>query len=160
MLTYLVRCAIWYYSYNLKNVKNTHRGVLLLVKLQASACNFTKSNTPPWVFFTFFKLYEQYQIVQRTTYLGDSLREQYQHRNARRVVKGTVFCYVNCVSLLNYYYRSLDIYLIHSVIKCNLFLHSFSQFPFIRRKLETKWERIDKSKQHLCLYVKVNSSLS
>ena len=24
--------------------------------LQAEACNFTKSKTPPWVFFTFFKL--------------------------------------------------------------------------------------------------------
>ena len=30
----------------LKNVGNTHEGVLLLVKLQAEACNFTKSNTP------------------------------------------------------------------------------------------------------------------
>ena len=29
-------CSIWYYLYNLKNVKNTHGGVLLLVKLQAS----------------------------------------------------------------------------------------------------------------------------
>ena len=29
-----------------KNVKNTHGGVLLLVKLQDQACNFTKSNTP------------------------------------------------------------------------------------------------------------------
>ena len=28
----------------------------------------TKSNTPPWVFFTFFKLYEWYQIAQSTTY--------------------------------------------------------------------------------------------
>ena len=45
-----------------KNLKNTHAGVLLLVKLQAS-----KSNTPPWVFFTFFKLYKWYQIAQRTT---------------------------------------------------------------------------------------------
>ena len=44
-------CAIWYHLYNLKNVKNTQGGVLLLV-----ACNFSKSNTPPWVFFTFFKL--------------------------------------------------------------------------------------------------------
>ena len=26
-------CAIWYHLYNLKNVKNTHGGVLLLVKL-------------------------------------------------------------------------------------------------------------------------------
>ena len=32
------------------------------------ACNFTKINTPPWVFFTFFKLYKWYQIAQRTTY--------------------------------------------------------------------------------------------
>ena len=43
--------AFCYNLYNLKNVKNSHRGVLLLV-------NFTKSNTPPWVFFTFFKLYK------------------------------------------------------------------------------------------------------
>ena len=28
-------CSIWYHLYNLKNVKNTHGGVLLLVKLQA-----------------------------------------------------------------------------------------------------------------------------
>ena len=37
-------------------VKDIHRGVLLLVKLQAEAFNFTKSKTPPWVFFTYFKL--------------------------------------------------------------------------------------------------------
>ena len=36
-------------------MKNTHGGVLFLVKLQAESCNFTKINTPPWVFFTFFK---------------------------------------------------------------------------------------------------------
>ena len=29
-----MRCAIWYHLHNLKNVKNTHEGVLLLVKLQ------------------------------------------------------------------------------------------------------------------------------
>ena len=49
------------------NVKNTHGGVLLLVKFQASACKFTKSNTPPWVFVTFLKLYMWYQIAQRIT---------------------------------------------------------------------------------------------
>ena len=27
-----MRCAMWYHLYNLKNVKNTHAGVLLLVK--------------------------------------------------------------------------------------------------------------------------------
>ena len=30
-----MRCAIWYHLDNLKNVENTHGGVLLLVKLQA-----------------------------------------------------------------------------------------------------------------------------
>ena len=34
----MVRCANWYHLYNLKNVKNTHGGVLLLVKLHADAC--------------------------------------------------------------------------------------------------------------------------
>ena len=52
--------AIWCYLYNLKNVKNTHGRVLLLVKLQA----FTESDTSPWVFFRFFKLYKWYQIAQ------------------------------------------------------------------------------------------------
>ena len=41
---HVVHCTIWYHLYNSKNVKNTHEGVLLLVKLQA------------WVFFMFFKL--------------------------------------------------------------------------------------------------------
>ena len=49
----------------LNNVKNTHGGVLLLVKLQAKSY-FTKSNIPRWVFFTFFKLYKCYQIAQRS----------------------------------------------------------------------------------------------
>ena len=30
-------------------------------------CYF-KSNTPPWVFFTFLKFYKRYQIVQNITY--------------------------------------------------------------------------------------------
>ena len=38
-------------------MKITHGGVLL----------FTKSNTPPWVFFTFFKVYKWYQIAQNIT---------------------------------------------------------------------------------------------
>ena len=37
----------------ISSLKNTHGGALLLVKLQAKVCNFTKSNTPPWVFCTF-----------------------------------------------------------------------------------------------------------
>ena len=36
-----MRCAIWYHLCNSKNVKSTHGGVLILVKLQASVLNFT-----------------------------------------------------------------------------------------------------------------------
>ena len=43
-------CAIWY---NFKKVKKSLGGVLLLVKLQALACNITKSNVPLLVFFCF-----------------------------------------------------------------------------------------------------------
>ena len=72
ILSYVMLCAIWYHLYNLKNVKNTHEGVLLSVKLQAEDCNFTKSNTPPWVFFTFFKLYKWYQIARSVIYRNQS----------------------------------------------------------------------------------------
>ena len=59
-----MRCAIWYHLHNLENVKSTHGGVLILVKLQA------KINTPPWVFFTFFKLNKWCQIAKRITYVS------------------------------------------------------------------------------------------
>ena len=67
LLKNVVCCPIQYHVHNLKNVKNTHGGVLLLEKLQAETSNFTKSNTPPWVFFAYFKLHEWYQIAQSTT---------------------------------------------------------------------------------------------
>ena len=50
------------FLYNFKNMKNIHGGMLLLVKLQAKAYNFTKNNTLPLVFFTFSKLHKRYQI--------------------------------------------------------------------------------------------------
>ena len=40
----------------LKKRENTHGEVLLLVRLQAKACIFSKINTLPRVFFIFFKL--------------------------------------------------------------------------------------------------------
>ena len=39
---HVMLCAIWYIMYNLKNVKNTHRGVLLLVKLRAKPATLLK----------------------------------------------------------------------------------------------------------------------
>ena len=62
---YVMLCAISCHMYNLKSVKNIHGQMLLLVKLQAEACNYTKSSTPPWLFFTFFKLYKKCQIVEK-----------------------------------------------------------------------------------------------
>ena len=37
-----MRCAIWYNLFNSKNVKNTHGGVLFLVKLQTKAFSLLK----------------------------------------------------------------------------------------------------------------------
>ena len=48
-----MRSAIWYHLYSLKNVQSTHGRVLLLVKLQALACNLTESNLPEWCFSGF-----------------------------------------------------------------------------------------------------------
>ena len=71
--TYVMRCAIWHHLYNFKNVKNTHEGVLLLVKLQTKASNFIKINFPSWVFYTFFKLYKWKQIVPWIFFEGRSI---------------------------------------------------------------------------------------
>ena len=51
-----------------KKRENTYGAVLLLVKLFLT-CNLAKSNTPPWVFFIFFKLCKWYQNAQRVTFL-------------------------------------------------------------------------------------------
>ena len=53
---YMMRCAIWYHLQNLKNVKNTHGGMLLLVKLQAEASPFfrvKRSSYPKELVFKF-----------------------------------------------------------------------------------------------------------
>ena len=63
-------CAIWYHFVQFRKREKhpwrnvTFGGMLLLGTLKA--CNFTKSNTPPWVFFTFFKLYKM--VPNRATH--------------------------------------------------------------------------------------------
>ena len=63
-----------------KKRKKHHGGVLLLVKLQSGAFHFTKSNTPPWVFFTFFKLYKWPYISHSPTLLKVTLLHGYFSR--------------------------------------------------------------------------------
>ena len=66
-------------------MKNTQGGALLLVKLQAEASSFTKSNTPPWVFFTLLKLYngiklrKASQIIKMLLHWNYYLEEQIFH---------------------------------------------------------------------------------
>ena len=71
---YEMFCTLWYHLYNLKKVKSTYEVVLLLVKFQAEAWIFAKSNTPPWMFFVFLKLYKWYHIAQSVTYTDGSKR--------------------------------------------------------------------------------------
>ena len=52
---YVIRCVIWQHLYNLKNVKNTHGVVLILVKLQAEACNFILKLTLLHGYFSLFQ---------------------------------------------------------------------------------------------------------
>ena len=67
--TYVVRCAIWVpFVQFKKREKHLWRSVNFS-KVAGLACNFTKINTPPWVFFTFFKLYKWYLSVQSITYV-------------------------------------------------------------------------------------------
>ena len=63
-------CAMWYHLHNLKNVKNSHGGVLLLLKLQAVACNIAKSNTPPWMLSHFLN-YTNGIKSRKTPYIVD-----------------------------------------------------------------------------------------
>ena len=51
--SYVMLCVFGTICCNLKNVKNTHGGVLLLVNIQAESCAFTKSNSPPRVLHVF-----------------------------------------------------------------------------------------------------------
>ena len=66
--------------------KKTHGGVLLLVELQdrrLKACNFTKSNTPPCIFFTFSKLYKWCQIAQ-TKNIGELNKHNQEYWRAQQ----------------------------------------------------------------------------
>ena len=88
--------------------------VLLLVK-------FTKSNTPPWVFFTFFKVYECYQIAQRTSYMCYSHQTWRIYICSRRLGNHTSKPYF-CLSW--YFFAENDWF----------FCHSFFELQFIKRQ--------------------------
>ena len=55
-------------------------GARLLVKLLVKACNFTKINTPLWVFFKFFKLCKWLQIAQSVSMMKCFARRSHDLR--------------------------------------------------------------------------------
>ena len=120
--------AIWYHLYNFKKVKNTHREVLLLVMLQAKVCNFTKSNTPPWVFFTFFELYNWYQIAQRITYSNKLLASPkypaniYLHKVNRRNTEKRCKIYLK---ITKHQDDVIEVVLVFLLFTSNIFLTYF-----------------------------------
>ena len=56
-LLHVMLCAIWHHLYNLKNAKNIHGGVLLLLKLQAS----------------FMNIFHVFQVVHMVKYRSECL---------------------------------------------------------------------------------------
>ena len=67
--SYVMLGVICHHLRNIKNLKNTPGRVLILAKLQAEAYNFTKSNTPPWVFLTFLRLHKWHRTAQSISYV-------------------------------------------------------------------------------------------
>ena len=61
---------IWYHLYNLRNVKNTHGGVLMLLKLQAKPTTLLKLTILHGCLFMFLKLNKWDQIVQRISHIN------------------------------------------------------------------------------------------
>ena len=65
MVSNVMLWAIWYHLYNLKKkVKKIHGGALLLEELKPEVYDFTRSNAPRWVSFTFLKLFKWCKITQ------------------------------------------------------------------------------------------------
>ena len=72
-------CAIWYHLCNFKNVKNTHGGLLLLVEMQAWACNFAVQmltiRTRHHIFVLFNFLCSNFVMLWRAITYTDSRAE-------------------------------------------------------------------------------------
>ena len=80
-ITYVMLWAICCHLNKSKNVKNSHGEELLLVKLQASAYNFNKNITPPWVFSCFLSCPKCYQIQQSFSYRQSNMQNKFGWKN-------------------------------------------------------------------------------
>ena len=62
---------------------------------------FTKVNTPPFLFFTLFKLYKGYQIAQRMTYLSSEF--DLQKSPVMNPISNRNFFYITTLKLKLFY---------------------------------------------------------
>ena len=86
-------------------MKNTHGGVLLLVKNQAKACNFTSSNTRPWEFFTFFNCTNGNKSYKASEISNKDLRAG--HTGVLRILSSILKACVRYF-LINFYFSPND----------------------------------------------------
>ena len=75
---HFIQCR-WYNKRILRKSYSVPRDFSLTenYKLILWAINFIKGNTPPWMLFTFFKLYRCYQIAQSVSFLQKSSIKPY-----------------------------------------------------------------------------------
>ena len=70
-----VLLSVWVSPKNLSGVSG--------VRERGQACNVTKSDTPAWAFFTFFKLYKWYQNGRSVSCTGETLQEWREAKRSR-----------------------------------------------------------------------------
>ena len=86
---------------NLKREKHPWWSVTFI-----KVAGFTKSNTPSWLFFTFFKLYKWYQIAQNPTFIIDEIWDKIFKNGPSKIVKAVFYKF----------------YRIHSWILCPIYI--------------------------------------
>ena len=118
-----------YHLYNLKNLKNIYEELLLL-ELQS------KSNSPPWMFLTFFKLYKWHQIwgiafhFLKMSHCAPSLHKKWSFPSrisSVNVTKSTIWSHL------------LNKPLIENFIFCAVPISSWSLFKKKAPQLNEKW---------------------
>ena len=118
ILLYEALCSIWYYLYNLKNVKNTHGGRILLVKLQVNAI-------PPRVFLPFLNGANGSKSRKASLYFKGCVRYIFASlicMSKREHLWNKEKCFLlpieSCFCSWDNYILTFQIFKCHDVIKC------------------------------------------
>ena len=101
LFKYVMRCTIWYHLHHLKNVKNTHGRVLLLVKLQAKA--FTKIYFILPLTLILFRVPLTYKQWNLHIYI----HKQLLGLSVSTLCKSRIFFFCRCFQCLIFYFKEL-----------------------------------------------------